>query len=458
MHRDPEAHVVAPTAADNRHSVDLSSPPIAACPPPGVAEVQRSGKAKEHVLGGTTLEDLGRYIVQHDVRRILVLIGAGASVAAGIPDFRSPNTGLYAKLGKYGLRDPSDAFSISLLRESPSVFYTIANEMNLWPGSYRPTAVHFFVKLLSDEGRLLRCCTQNIDGLERAAGVPDEQLVEAHGSFSSASCIDCHRPFDIQRNRAEAQRGSISHCDVCCGIVKPDVVFFGEQLPDRFFHVLGEDTQAAELVIIVGTSLQVRPFALLPLRVGPTIPRVLINMERVGGPMFCFPSDDDGDEEEDDDDDSERLTRQDATSDENSSSSSGSSFERDVSAAGGDALEGTSDEGKTAEADASRGLCQSSAVVEDREEEEGLANGCAASDQDRGRDESPSDATSSSSSSSDGFLAYEEFQSQYWQTSQLRDVFFKGDCQRTIRLLADSMGLGDKLAATLRGDPLEGTS
>ncbi|KAL7709906.1 silent information regulator 2 [Lotmaria passim] len=245
----------------------------------------------KHILGEPTLEGVARYIVQHDVRRILVLVGAGASVAAGIPDFRSPNTGIYANLGKYNLDDPTDAFSLTLLREKPQVFYSIAREMNLWPGHYHPTAVHYFVRLLQDHGRLLRCCTQNIDGLEEAAGVSPALLVEAHGSFAAASCIDCHAPFDIAENRREAMAGVISHCAHCGGVVKPNVVFFGESLPDAFFDALNHDAPNAELVFVIGTSLQVHPFASLPFFVPKTVPRVVVNMERVGGFLFRFPED-----------------------------------------------------------------------------------------------------------------------------------------------------------------------
>ncbi|KAK7201149.1 Silent information regulator 2 related protein 1 [Novymonas esmeraldas] len=245
----------------------------------------------EHVLGDPTLEGLARYIETRDVRRILVLVGAGASVAAGIPDFRSPETGIYANLDKYQLDDPTDAFSLPLLRERPEIFYTIAQEMNLWPGSFRPTAVHHFIRLLQEEGRLLRCCTQNIDGLEKAAGVSPELLVEAHGSFAAASCIDCRLPFSIEQNRLEAMQGRVSRCPSCAGIVKPNVVFFGESLPDAFFDALQHDAPVAELVIIVGTSLQVHPFASLPCFVPKTVPRIVINRERVGGFLFRFPDD-----------------------------------------------------------------------------------------------------------------------------------------------------------------------
>nr|5OL0_A Chain A, Putative silent information regulator 2,Putative silent information regulator 2 [Leishmania infantum]5OL0_B Chain B, Putative silent information regulator 2,Putative silent information regulator 2 [Leishmania infantum] len=245
---------------------------------------------QEHVLGEPTLEGLAHYIREKNVRRILVLVGAGASVAAGIPDFRSPDTGIYANLGKYNLEDPTDAFSLTLLREKPEIFYSIARELNLWPGHFQPTAVHHFIRLLQDEGRLLRCCTQNIDGLEKAAGVSPELLVEAHGSFAAAACIECHTPFSIEQNYLEAMSGTVSRCSTCGGIVKPNVVFFGENLPDAFFDALHHDAPIAELVIIIGTSMQVHPFALLPCVVPKSVPRVVMNRERVGGLLFRFAS------------------------------------------------------------------------------------------------------------------------------------------------------------------------
>ncbi|EPY36437.1 NAD-dependent SIR2 [Strigomonas culicis] len=240
---------------------------------------------------GDSVEDVAEYIVQHNVKNILVLVGAGISVAAGIPDFRSPNTGIYAQLEKYNLDEPSDAFSIDLLREHPHIFYSIAQEMDLWPGRYKPTRVHHFIKLLADKGLLLRCCTQNIDGLEGAAGLSAEHIVEAHGSFRTSSCIDCHLPYDTATNKKEAFDGLISRCPECGGIVKPDVVFFGEQLPPQFFEVLVRDTQSADMVMILGTSLQVHPFAALPHRVRLGVPRIVINRERVGGRVFHFPTD-----------------------------------------------------------------------------------------------------------------------------------------------------------------------
>lgn len=109
--------------------------------------------------------------------------GAGISVSAGIPDFRSPDTGLYSQLQRYNLPWPEAVFDIRYFRHDPNPFCTLAKE--LWPeyGKHAPTPAHHFLRLLSDKGLLLTVFTQNIDGLEQMAGVPAHKVVHAHGSF-----------------------------------------------------------------------------------------------------------------------------------------------------------------------------------------------------------------------------------------------------------------------------------
>ena len=116
-------------------------------------------------------------------KRILVLTGAGVSVSAGIPDFRTPGTGLYSNLQRYNLPHPQAVFDLDFYRNNPSPFCTLASE--IWPGNHLPTLTHAFLKVLSDKGLLLRLYTQNIDGLEVLAGVPEEKVVEVSGRPSS---------------------------------------------------------------------------------------------------------------------------------------------------------------------------------------------------------------------------------------------------------------------------------
>ncbi|MCJ1252171.1 Sir2 histone deacetylase Hst2 [Trapelia coarctata] len=210
------------------------------------------------------------------------MTGAGISTSAGIPDFRSPDTGVYSNLARLNLPYPEAVFDISFFRNNPHPFYALAHE--LYPGKFRPTISHSFVALLSDKGLLLKLFTQNIDCLEREAGVPDEMIIEAHGSFARQRCIDCkaQHPDDLMRTTVE--QGEVPHCltPECNGLVKPDIVFFGEQLPEEFFQNRALPA-SADLCIVMGTSLSVQPFASLPQICSEGVPRVLINKEVVGG-------------------------------------------------------------------------------------------------------------------------------------------------------------------------------
>lgn len=114
--------------------------------------------------------------------------------AAGIPDFRSPGSGLYHNLEKYNLPDPQAIFEIDFFRRNPQPFFTLAKE--LYPGTFKPTPCHYFIKLLQMKGLLLRHYTQNIDTLERVAGLPGDSIVEAHGTFHTSHCLDCHKEYD----------------------------------------------------------------------------------------------------------------------------------------------------------------------------------------------------------------------------------------------------------------------
>lgn len=230
-------------------------------------------------LKSRTLDGVADYIKNGRATKIVIMAGAGISTSAGIPDFRSPDTGLYANLARLDLPFAEAVFDISYFRENPLPFYTLARE--LYPGKYRPTITHSFFKLLYDKGLLLKLFTQNIDCLEREAGVPDDAIVEAHGSFASQKCIDCSATFPDQAMKEHVERGAIPRCSKCNGLVKPEIVFFGEQLP-RVFHENRNLPEDADLCIVLGTSLTVQPFASLPCFCDESVPRLLMNKERVG--------------------------------------------------------------------------------------------------------------------------------------------------------------------------------
>lgn len=173
-------------------------------------------------------------------------------------------------------------FDISFFRNNPLPFYTLAHE--LYPGKHRPTVSHSFIRLLSDKGLLLKLFTQNIDCLDREAGVPEDKVVEAHGSFATHHCIECKSSYPENLMKETVRKCDVPHCltPQCNGLVKPDIVFFGEPLPENF-HRNRALPGAADLCIVMGTSLSVQPFASLPGFCSEGVPRLLINSERVGG-------------------------------------------------------------------------------------------------------------------------------------------------------------------------------
>ncbi|XP_059566513.1 NAD-dependent protein deacetylase sirtuin-3, mitochondrial isoform X1 [Myotis daubentonii] len=246
------------------------------CLSAGVAGVFGNGGDRTQEL---FLQDVAELIRAKACQRVVVMVGAGISTPSGIPDFRSPGTGFYSSFQHCDVPYPEAIFELTFFLHNPRPFFSWAKKM--YPGSYRPNVIHYFLRLLQDKGLLLRLYTQNIDGLERAAGIPDSRLVEAHGSFASATCTVCGRAAQAEGFWAEVMGDRVPRCAVCTGVVKPDIVFFGEALPQRFLlHVV--DFPAADLLLILGTSLQVEPFASLSEAVRSSVPRVFMNQEAAG--------------------------------------------------------------------------------------------------------------------------------------------------------------------------------
>ncbi|KAJ3866762.1 class I sirtuins SIR2 family protein [Lentinula novae-zelandiae] len=255
-----------------------------------------------HILEYNDFKGIANYIKSDECKNIALMLGAGISTAAGIPDFRSPGTGkgffslletelathtdfLKANLARLDLPYPEAVFEINFFRKNPVPFYTLAHE--LYPGKFRPTLTHAFIRLLSEHSLLSMCFTQNIDTLERRAGVPSDKIVEAHGSFATQRCIICQTPFDDEKIKDMvvnfAERKAVPRCEKkgCKGLVKPDIVFFGESLPESFSRA-PSIIRSADLLIVIGTSLTVHPFASLAKICPDSCHRVLINIDRVG--------------------------------------------------------------------------------------------------------------------------------------------------------------------------------
>jgi NAD-dependent deacetylase sirtuin 1 len=227
----------------------------------------------------TTISDVVRLLQTSN--KILVLTGAGVSVSCGIPDFRSAS-GIYARLAvDYpDLPNPQAMFDISYFRRNPKPFFQFAKE--IYPGQFEPSLSHRFINHLERDGRLLRNYTQNIDTLEQAAGI--SRVVQCHGSFATASCMVCSHQVDAEAIRADIMNQVIPKCSCCDrsndnAILKPDIVFFGQSLPEEFHRQMQLDKDDCDLLIVIGSSLKVQPVALIPSCLPEHVPQILINRE-----------------------------------------------------------------------------------------------------------------------------------------------------------------------------------
>ncbi|KAL1837822.1 hypothetical protein VTJ49DRAFT_3369 [Mycothermus thermophilus] len=272
-------------------------------------------------------------------KNIMVLTGAGISTSLGIPDFRSKGTGLYSKLEHLGLSDPQEVFDIRLFREDPAIFYSVAKD--ILPNHNRFSPTHAFIALLQEKGKLLTNYSQNIDNLEAKAGIRPEKLVQCHGSFATASCVKCGHKVPGESIFPDIKAGRIPRCRRCatqsgrtvpngtnsrkrkvnrdgtekkprrrpgdydsnsdsefdapsgsgnyanCGVMKPDITFFGEPLPDEFGRRLTEhDRDRVDLLIVIGTSLKVAPVSEVVPFLPPHIPQIYISRTPVSHVNF----------------------------------------------------------------------------------------------------------------------------------------------------------------------------
>jgi len=213
----------------------------------------------KEVTAPDSIKNVAALLSSKKYKNIVILTGAGVSCNAGKPDFRTPGTGLYDNLQKYNLPFPEAVFDLGFYQKNPDPFIQLACE--LWPGlKHSPTITHSFIALLERKGMLLRNYTQNIDMLDILAGVSEEKTIEAHGHFRTASCTKCSRSFDGEEcKRIIVEEKRVPTCRYCRGYVKPDIVFFSEDLPSRYHKLVKQDTKKADLLIVMGTSLMVGP-------------------------------------------------------------------------------------------------------------------------------------------------------------------------------------------------------
>jgi NAD-dependent deacetylase len=192
-----------------------------------------------------------------DARSVVALTGAGISVPSGIPDFRSPGSGLWENV------NPMEVAHIDAWRADPERFWHFyGNRFQTLEGK-EPNGAHRALVELERRGKLDAVITQNIDRLHRRAGT--QELIEVHGTIEHSSCLACRAQYPIDEVRARLDQSPISVPECDCGEpLKPDVVLFGEFLPEGALERAYALAAGADVLLCVGSSLEVHPIAQLP--------------------------------------------------------------------------------------------------------------------------------------------------------------------------------------------------
>jgi NAD-dependent deacetylase len=187
----------------------------------------------------------------------VVLTGAGISVPSGIPDFRSPGTGIWEKV------DPMEVAHIDVFRREPDRFWHFYSQRFAALGDKEPNGAHEALAELEAHGLVDAVITQNIDRLHRRAG--SERVIEVHGSIDTCSCPECGGRMELERVlKIVEEHPGAPECQACIAPLKPDVVLFGELLPEEALHDAHALASNADLMIAIGSSLEVYPVASLP--------------------------------------------------------------------------------------------------------------------------------------------------------------------------------------------------
>ncbi len=203
--------------------------------------------------------------------KLAVLSGAGLSTAAGVPDFRGPQ-GLYVTRAY----DPETVFEIGYFDRDPAPFYKFSRDFLGMLETIQPTKTHSFLADWEKSGHDVTVVTQNIDGLHQRAG--SKRVLPMHGDYETAHCRRCGRGYGRAKLLELMSAMEIPLCEACSGVIKPDVVFFGENV----LHMADAVRAAREsaLMLVLGSSLTVYPAAGLPLEAGGEV--VIVNRGEVG--------------------------------------------------------------------------------------------------------------------------------------------------------------------------------
>ena len=192
-------------------------------------------------------------------KHIVVLTGAGISSPSGIPDFRSEGSGLWSR------DEPMEVASLTAFRTSPERFFNWFRPLASQIFLAKPNPAHQALAELENSGRQLIVVTQNIDGLHQKAG--SMRVVEMHGTLRTLSCTECFQQFGAGPFlEPYIDHGIIPKCLSCNGILKPDVILFGEQLPQLAWLEAQRAVRGCDLMLVAGSSLEVLPVAGLPMQ------------------------------------------------------------------------------------------------------------------------------------------------------------------------------------------------
>jgi len=187
----------------------------------------------------------------------VAMTGAGVSTPSGIPDFRSPESGLWTQV------NPMAVASIFAFRMRPQDFFDWIRPLAQLIVEAQPNPAHEALARLETAGRLESVITQNVDGLHQRAGA--QRVHEVHGHIRQATCVRCYRVVEADSLIEEfLKREEVPRCS-CGGVMKPNVILYGEQLPLEVLTAARQDTKACDLMLVAGSSLEVEPAADLPL-------------------------------------------------------------------------------------------------------------------------------------------------------------------------------------------------
>lgn len=193
-----------------------------------------------------------------DSRPAVVLTGAGISTPSGIPDFRSPGIGLWTRY------QPMEVASLSAFRYDPEQFYKWLHPLAECLVTAQPNPAHFGLAKLQTAGYISTIITQNIDGLHTRAGA--NNVLEVHGTLNTLTCTNCFRQVISERILQDyIAQCNAPRCQDCGGFLKPDIILYEEQLPVKTWMKAEESSRSCDLMLVVGTSLEVMPSAKLPM-------------------------------------------------------------------------------------------------------------------------------------------------------------------------------------------------